>query len=368
MSTFSDLLTIMMKAFLMYVPWHSRGTSTIANCRPDFLLWIGDILLFWGEEKADSGAKGDLINKYNRIDPVTFGDIRFMICYTANGPKIRFYAVDGSAKDPDPFVPLTNELDLATFPGRFEVLRTTINIARILVTIKDGLPAVAYPLAKRIKIGNSEITFNLDCVEKKTPVTDLPYCQPSAQERCEFLWRMYKHAQGHRGLVQVKDGPKLNGGHTHYVVTLMTRGLKSRPKNERELQGMTKDLVCGLVWLHNESYLHRDIRLPNITYDPIKKQYVLIDFEHACQERRRGRSTKPAIIGDDTVLKEWDSRTLSNGIYSKASDMYQLGKLLKTDFGSMILSEWGRNFLTSLEEKQMTATQALQHDWICALP
>src|SRR6266487_269219 len=78
------------------IPYHQRGTSTKPLCRPDFLLWLGDVLLFWGEEKAVSGAKEDLQRKFKVIDPVVFGDIQFMICYALNGSKIRFYAVDGS--------------------------------------------------------------------------------------------------------------------------------------------------------------------------------------------------------------------------------------------------------------------------------
>src|SRR4051812_14166267 len=81
------------------------GTSTNSSCCPDFLLWLGDLLVFWGEEKAVSGAKADLEKKANKIDPTFFGEIQFMICYAANGHRIRFYAYDGSPeglKRPDP--------------------------------------------------------------------------------------------------------------------------------------------------------------------------------------------------------------------------------------------------------------------------
>jgi hypothetical protein len=90
----------------------------------------------WGEEKAVSGAKEDLMKKYDEeIDPFVLGKIQSMFCYAANGSKIRFYAIEGYAKRPDPFVPLTEELNLTSFIDRFEVLRTVISIARVIVTV-----------------------------------------------------------------------------------------------------------------------------------------------------------------------------------------------------------------------------------------
>jgi len=162
----------------------------------------------WGEEKAVSGAKEDLMKKYEEIDPFVLGNIQFMFCYAANGSKIRFYAIEGYAKRPDPFVPLTEELNLTSFIDRFEVLRTVINIARVMVTVRNILPPNPYPLAKRMKHGLSEMTFNFGHVEKKLLVTDLPYSQAGLQDRLGFLKNMYEHAKQRRGLVEVMDSPR----------------------------------------------------------------------------------------------------------------------------------------------------------------
>ncbi|TDL19523.1 hypothetical protein BD410DRAFT_438004 [Rickenella mellea] len=130
------------------------------------------------------------------INPVVSGDVNFMICYTVNGRRIRFYATDSSQrKSPTPFLPLTDELDITSFLRRFKVLQTVINIARIMVTIKDDLPAVTYPLGKRMKSGHSEITCNFDGVMKKLLVAHLPYCDPDVEFRVKFLCDMYKHAK-----------------------------------------------------------------------------------------------------------------------------------------------------------------------------
>ena len=58
---------------------------------------------------------------------------------------------------------------------------------------------------------------------------------------------------------------------------------------------------------HDGGYLHCDVRLTNIIYDPKTKKWTLIDFEH-------GRS----IASDDFSgpLKDWDDGTCSNGVYT----------------------------------------------------
>ena len=66
-----------------------------------------------------------------------------------NGCKMRFSAIEGGLKQP--FTPLTEELDITQSVDRFEVLQTTIDLARVLLTIKDNLPTVACPLAEKLE-------------------------------------------------------------------------------------------------------------------------------------------------------------------------------------------------------------------------
>ena len=49
------------------------------------------------------------------------------------------------------------------------------------MTIKDTLPTVAYPLGKKLELGDSELTFSLDSVKKMIPVTKLPYSEADAE-------------------------------------------------------------------------------------------------------------------------------------------------------------------------------------------
>jgi hypothetical protein len=317
-----------------------------------------------GEEKTDSGAKDDLSAKLRVIDPVFFGDIQFMTCYAVDGTKIRFYAFDGSleaSKQHSPFVPLTNELDMNKTSDRFIILRTVINIARIMVTVAGLVPTPAYPLLKKLKIGKSVISWNPEDVKKEVLATELPYTGEDANARVGFLKKMYEHARGQRGLVQVKVGPCLN--RKKYKVVLATRGLNTRPKNQDDLRKMTKDLVSGLAWLHRAGYIHRDIRFPNILYDPVRKQYFLIDFEHGAKV---GNGEEVQTYGDKDTLTAWDGGTLDGGLYTEMSEMYQLGKLLDKEFDHLI-SDHAKDFVEKLKGKKMTAEEALEHEWICTV-
>jgi hypothetical protein len=230
-----------------------------------------------------------------------------------------------------------------------------------MVTIAPAVPTPAYPLGKRQKIGVSEINYNPKDVRKVVLAEDLPYAGEDVAVRVRFLKEMYTHALGHRGLVQTKSGPTLSRNRDRYRVTL-TKALDTRARNGDDLQKMTKDLVHGLARLHSAGYLHRDIRSPNILYDPVAKQYILIDFEHG---GKVGNGEEVQIYGDDVPLAAWDSGTLDDGLYTAMSEMYQLGKLLREKFGHLILSDQGKDFVKKLKGKKMTAEEALKHEWIC---
>jgi serine/threonine protein kinase len=209
------------------------------------------------------------------------------------------------------------------------------------------------------------MTFNPDSVEKRILVQELPYAE-NPTKRVEFLCGMYLHARGCRGLVQVKSTPKLTKNSGDYKVTMKTMGFHKSPQDEGGLKSMAKDLVTGLARLHEKNYLHCDIRLPNIIYDPYGPtgpQYVLIDFEHAGQARGRCGVTKNAV-NDTEWLKAWDIGMLDDGIYTKASEMYQLAKVLRQ---CLPLSQDGEDFVVRLEQKSMTVHESLQHVWISAV-
>jgi len=334
-------------------------SSTYAAKRPDFLCLLKDVLLFRGEEKSDldefDSAVEDLERKFKMIDPLSFGSIKYCICYAAAASIIRFYVLDGSsdgASLPSRLIPLTNKLDFTATRDRIIVIHTIINIIRIFVTIKDALPESPIPVGKRLKTNSSEIIFFDDFVMKKIPKDNLPYSE-IMDDRIGFLCKMYMHAKGSIGLVQIKNIPKLK--RRNYEVSLETRGYRHLPKDENELKTMTWCILMGLKRLHEGGYVHHDIRIPNIIYVPNNdcSPFVLIDFED-------GDYSGKSVEKD---LKDWDEGTLENDrVYTEQSDLYQFGKLLEK-FDDLLSNE-GKDFVTLLKGKQMMAENALRHPWI----
>ncbi|CAG8486579.1 3444_t:CDS:2, partial [Scutellospora calospora] len=102
---------------------------------------IRDALLLKGEEKANMDqfdvAASELISKFNVIDPQKFGDIKFMMGYAAAGPLVQFYSIDGSSKK---LIPLSDQLNSKLIQDRISLIRMTINIARVIIAIKDIIP------------------------------------------------------------------------------------------------------------------------------------------------------------------------------------------------------------------------------------
>jgi hypothetical protein len=99
----------------------------------------------------------------------------------------------------------------------------------------------------------------------------------------------------------------------------------SQPGVLKDLAAAVHDILHGLVDLHKQLYTHWDLRWENCIKVNVQGEWkwVIIHLEAAGCDREEWK-------GDG--LRAWDERTLEdcNGkkIYTKASDMYQIGKLI----------------------------------------
>ncbi|CAG8577756.1 10229_t:CDS:2, partial [Gigaspora rosea] len=93
------------------------------------------------EEKADINqldiAKSELVSKLNVIDPQKFDDIKFMMGYAAAGPLVQFYTIEGPSKR---LILLSNQLNIKVAQDQIKLVSITINIARVILSIKDIIP------------------------------------------------------------------------------------------------------------------------------------------------------------------------------------------------------------------------------------
>ncbi|CAG8522299.1 29647_t:CDS:2 [Gigaspora margarita] len=334
------------------------GTMTDGTKRPDFLCWVNNLLILKGEEEASANnlymARNELVEKFSVLNPVFFDKFQYMICYAAAGSSIGFYAIDGSEGAVQRLIALTNSLDANNHIDRITILRTVINIARIVLTISDDISSTIVPLGKRQKRGHSFITFYADSVEKRVLKADLPYSE-DLNSRIQFLESMYQYAKGYPGLVQIEKGPVVTK--KFYKIVMKTRGIPCLLITEDELREMAKCVLTGLARLHGGNFVHRDIKLPNILYIPDSCEnfkYFLIYFVHGGFNKQ-----KPGEL-----LTGWDENTLTNaGCYTSTSDMYQFGKLLER-YNNLMTTDDGKDFTNRLKSKCMTAAMALKHKWI----
>ena len=59
-----------------------------------------------------------------------------MICYTAAGSSVQFFAIDGlreAVKQPNQLVALISEFNASNLVDRINIFRTVVNIARIVL-------------------------------------------------------------------------------------------------------------------------------------------------------------------------------------------------------------------------------------------
>ncbi|RGB22127.1 hypothetical protein C1646_678054 [Rhizophagus diaphanus] len=266
------------------------SSTTKGTQRPDFLCWIKKLLIFKGEEKANVSdfdiARIELVEKFNVLNSIFFGNVKFLICYAAAGSNMQFYVINSSketVKNLNQLMPLTSVLNSINLVDRITILRTTVNIARIMLTISDNIPDVIISLGKKQKLGHSYITFFANSVVKLIPEIDLPYAQ-NLQSHVRFLTLMYNHVKGHPRLVQIKEDPLFIKDERMYKVKIATRGILCNLNNENDVQKMTKCVLTRLLArLHAGKFIYHDIQILNIMFVPEYHdnfRYVLIDFEH----------------------------------------------------------------------------------------
>lgn len=106
--------------------------------------------------------------------------------------------------------------------------------------------------------------------------------------------------------------------------------------------------------LHSKDLVHRDLRWANIVQIG-PAQYMVIDIESVA-------TTVPLVkLPADfaRVLRTCTQEALDEGCYSTRSDMYSIGLLLKEACPQP--SQAAAVFISHLENKLLTAAQALQH-------
>ena len=332
--------------------------ATVRNLRPDVLLWLpSGVLAFKGEDKAQENerdqARNELMSKLNCFSDAFFGRVPYQICYAVGGTSLEFVVIsrNGGVGRPT-LLPLTQPMDLSKVRGRSLCVRYAVNIARVLVSLQQTFPeGSVVRLGARVKTETSFIEIFGTFARKKT-------CHYTGENVLKELYSLINQSRP-PSLVSTasEDGFKIRRG-TELTVRIMPVGFCNKtPDCLVEVKIAGRSILGALEWLHDNGYVHRDIRPANVML--AEGRWYLMDLEWAntidskLEHYRPSKSfLPPELAGVDG--EKWTS----------ACDMWQFGKLMKL-WGT--LDEQGRFYVSVQAANEpgdrLSAADSLHHEF-----
>ena len=330
--------------------------ATGRGLRPDYCVWTNGTLIFEAEHKADAQqldeAKEELVAKMTGgWNELALHGLPFLPCLVAAGPMMQFCAVfpPAQAGRDALLAEVTNQYDTSSAWGQLHVLRSTLNMARVMSTLRTLVRGRHVPLYKRMRrTAGSEIMFMNDHVLKK--------CKPA---NCA-VYRCLSGADAVPHSVRVT----VLGASNTFVILRIEPICKPQalPANETELREAIRSVLTALRALHARGFVHRDVRWPNVL-QTVQGQWLLADFELA--------DVADAELPADAVAPA--SLPPEGRCYKFAGDIYRVGKLVSEWSAESYISttDVARTFADLLSNPEPndrpTAAASLSHAWLARI-
>ncbi|PNW81349.1 hypothetical protein CHLRE_07g352250v5 [Chlamydomonas reinhardtii] len=366
--------------------------------RPDFLLWVGNALLFKGEEHASdmqSAIAGLWAKMATPWIPALLPDASMpcMFAYAAAGNSVKFFAITSSGGGGSVrMTTISEHLDIGTPFGRIQVVHHILKILQVLVAYAPHVPSILMPLGGVRKevgpLGNvlRSVTLFPEFVRKSVDLSQ----QDGSTMDYQGLADMYRALGGVRcpNLVRLHCRGGSSGGGSGGGIHLQPDGktvvlylepvglpLQRAPPSEADLRRAVRDVLAGVAALHAAGFVHRDIKWQNVIRLPAAAAfttaasqqpadtYVLIDLEHAAP------ADFPLDCGQPPPyqLPTWPAAHLldpATGRYTRQSDLCMLAAALMS-YLPFSLSDSGCDLRQRLVTRQLlSAEAALQHEWL----
>eukprot|EP00128_Syssomonas_multiformis_P000063 Colp12_sorted_trinity150504_noHs@35754 len=306
------------------------------QCRPDFILKLNKVPVVVGEEETNSfkKARKDLRKKFSFWNPLYLGSAPYIFAYAACWPNFQLFVITPDLE----LTPVTKSLLLDDIKDRLNLVRTALNLSRILVPLEKELPDKPLPLFSVLERPTCRITFSNDGVHKKVLTS------PVGLESLETLYETVN-------LCPNAIHGKVSKEHksTITITPLAVSARERAPRNEDELRHMVTSVLETLQVFHQGGYVHRDIRIDNILYD--NGSWLLADFENSCEIGFRS-SYRIGGVPDELVMDGWTPR----------ADLFLVSNLFSTELG-FALSDSAELFALRLRRDYNTAEECLLDPW-----
>ncbi|POM77496.1 Crinkler (CRN) family protein [Phytophthora palmivora] len=313
----------------------SRSASTGSN-RPDYLFIVDSVCVFRGEEKAPGEQMETPRRELFKKLVWSYGDAPYLFGYAAVGYEARLYAIARVHDDVDAIE--LGVYDLKHLEGRFRLLLAILNVARLLRSLAKSARDEYKKLSRDRGV---RVLLEPSCVVK---------CFPEAlfQRAKDHVEAVYKVLEEHA----IPNVDRLDHADQNAMrLIFKPRGQEKRPANLVELFHALANVLQALVKLHAASWMHRDIRWPNVIKSrDSDNSWFLIDFMDAAQ------SPQVSPSGNHLSQAEHAPEIFSDGNHTTAVDVWSVGRLIQT-CGDVVYGSW---YDTGRERTQFL--ELLMHD------
>ena len=299
---------------------NSADTSgaTAVGARPDYCLWINNHLVLKAEHKRTEAefdtAVNELASKMLDWDVSGLRELPFLPCYAVGGKWLCFLALTrpalGTVAADTTVRPVSKMFDMSKPAQRIAIIHASINMFRVLASLRQLLPHAAARLYQRITRGDGDFLQILGN-------SVLKVCKIAAPPEV-YEWLMSNPRPDTMILIQSIKRSK--AGESSIVLSPVC--VEVLPSTEDDLRVSLRSILSALHDFHCAGFVHRDVRWPNILRS--SRGWLLADFELAAFT---GRHLPAGAIAEKFLPPEV---FIHHAPYESHGDLFCVGLLFRS--------------------------------------
>lgn len=306
-----------------------------------------------------SDAVTDLVSKMTGLwNPVAMRGIPFLPCMAAAGNLAQFCAIapSSSVGVAATLYPLTDRFDMSSTVGRLRVLHATLNVARLLTSLRALVVDPVLELYKKHRRNGGYIeVFETSVTKSCARAPDAVYTCLRGEGRLPCAIEVASLA------------PLTGAAGTPVKLVLRPVCIETLPVNEAQLTVAIRCVLRALAAFHQRGFVHRDVRWPNVL-QLSPTEWLLVDFELADVA---GAALPVGAVKAECLPPELvDALGLGGREFAPSGDVFRVGRLM-VEWGvrrGVTLSAGALAFAAALcsptPAARLSAADALDHAWM----